>query len=59
MPKRIQLAEIISADVLGYSRLICEDETGRLRALCNDLFKPAVASHRGAMGGALEGRLDG
>ena len=45
-----RLAAILAADVVGYSRLMREDEEGtlgRLKALRADLFDPRVAEHRG------------
>jgi len=45
-----RLAAILAADVVGYSRMIGEDEVGTLAALrkiWSELFNPAVASHRG------------
>ncbi|MBL4766826.1 MAG: tetratricopeptide repeat protein [Rhodobacteraceae bacterium] len=45
-----RLAAILAADVVGYSRLMAEDETGTLAALTHhrDMqFNPAVARHRG------------
>jgi adenylate cyclase len=45
-----RLAAILAADVVGYSRMVAEDEAGTLaalRALWNGLFGPAVAAHRG------------
>ena len=45
-----RLAAILAADVVGYSRLIREDETGTLesiKALRNDLIDPLIAEHRG------------
>lgn len=45
-----RLAAILAADVVGYSRLMGEDETGTLaalRQLRTELFAPAVAGHRG------------
>ena len=44
------LAAILAADVVGYSRLMGEDETGTLtalKALRKDLFAPLVAEHHG------------
>ncbi len=49
-PRR--LAAILSADVIGYSRLVEADEEGtiaRLRALRHDLIDPGIARHRGRM----------
>ena len=50
--ERVQrrLAAILAADVVGYSRLMEQDERatyGRLRALQKGLFEPEVARHRG------------
>ena len=48
-PQR-RLAAILSADVVGYSRLMGVDETGtltRLNALRRDLIDPAIAGHSG------------
>ena len=45
-----KLAAILAADVVGYSRLIAEDEArtlDALRALRRELFEPLVAEHRG------------
>jgi TolB-like protein len=45
-----RLAAILAADVVGYSRLMGQDEAGtltRLRALRRDLIDPKVAHHRG------------
>jgi adenylate cyclase len=45
-----RLAAILSADVVGYSRLMGIDEAGtlaRLKALRHDLFDPTVAAHAG------------
>src|SRR5687768_3293478 len=45
-----RLAAILAADVVGYSRMIGEDEAGTLaalRAIWGELFNPAVAAHRG------------
>lgn len=49
-PVTRRLAAILAADVVGYSRMMGEDEVGTLAALrriWSDLFNPAVASHRG------------
>ena len=43
-----RLAAILSADVVGYSRLIGHDEAGtlsRLNALRRELIDPAIAAH--------------
>ena len=50
--ERVQrrLAAILAADVVGYSRLMGEDEAGtraRFNAHLNELIEPAIASHRG------------
>lgn len=45
-----KLAAILAADVVGYSRLIAEDEArtlDALRALRRELFEPLVTEHRG------------
>ena len=45
-----RLAAILSADVVGYSRLMGIDEAGtlsRLNALRRDLIDPAIAAHSG------------
>src|SRR5882724_4631287 len=45
-----RLAAILAADVVGYSRMMGEDESGTLRAMrsvWSELFNPAVADHRG------------
>ncbi len=45
-----RLAAILAADVVGYSRLIGEDETGTLtalRSLRKDLVEPTLKRHRG------------
>ena len=45
-----RLAAILVADVVGYSRLMEQDETGafeRLRAHRKELFEPAIARHHG------------
>ncbi len=45
-----RLAAILSADVVGYSRLMGVDEAGtleRLKALRKDLFAPKIAEHNG------------
>jgi TolB-like protein/class 3 adenylate cyclase len=47
---RRRLAAIVSADVVGYSRLMGEDEAGTLAALRtwrSELFAPTVRNHRG------------
>ena len=50
--ERVQrrLAAILSADVVGYSRLMRADEEGtfeRIRAHRKELFEPEVERHRG------------
>ena len=45
-----RLAAILSADVVGYSRLMGLDETGtlsRLNALRRELIDPTIAAHSG------------
>ena len=45
-----RLAAILAADVVGYSRMVGEDEAGTLAALrrvWSEVFNPAVARHRG------------
>jgi len=45
-----KLAAIMAADVVGYSRLMEQDEAGtfeRLRAHRKELFEPEIAQHRG------------
>jgi adenylate cyclase len=45
-----RLAAILSADVVGYSRLIGEDETGtlrRLKELRRNVINPVIREHRG------------
>ena len=45
-----RLAAILAADVVGYSRMIGADEAGTLdllRALLNDVVKPALNRHHG------------
>jgi adenylate cyclase len=47
---RRRLAAILAADVVGYSRLIAEDEAGtlaRLRALFREVVQPQIAKHGG------------
>ncbi|MDH3688151.1 MAG: tetratricopeptide repeat protein [Gammaproteobacteria bacterium] len=53
-PERLQrkLAAILHADVVGYSRLMGEDESGtlaRLKAHREELIDPTIASHHGRM----------
>ena len=50
--ERVQrrLAAILAADVVGYSRLMGEDEAGtlaRLKAVRKELAEPEIAAHRG------------
>jgi class 3 adenylate cyclase len=50
MPEHRQLAAILAADVVGYSRLTGADEDrtlARLRALRSDLIDPTIAVHHG------------
>ena len=52
--ERIQrrLAAIMSADVVGYSRLMGIDEAGtlgRLKALRREIIDPTIAAHSGRM----------
>jgi class 3 adenylate cyclase len=45
-----RLAAIVSVDVVGYSRLMGEDESGTLAALRQfraGLFEPTISEHRG------------
>jgi class 3 adenylate cyclase len=45
-----KLAAILAADVVGYSRLVGDDETGtiaRLKALRKDFIEPLIAEHHG------------
>src|SRR5271169_2515041 len=45
-----RLAAILAADVVGYSRLMGQDETGtlaRLKALRRELIDPKITEHRG------------
>ena len=45
-----RLAAILAADVVGYSRLMEQDEAGtftRLRAHREELFEPEIARHHG------------
>jgi adenylate cyclase len=49
-PVERKLVAILAADVVGYSRLMEEDEAGthgRLKALRKDLIEPKTAEHRG------------
>jgi TolB-like protein len=50
MPENRKLAAILSADVVGFSRLAASDEDrtlARLRALRSDLIDPTIAVHNG------------
>jgi adenylate cyclase len=52
MPERVQrrLAAILAADMVGYSRLVGQEETGtlrRLRELRRTVIDPAIKTHRG------------
>ena len=56
-----RLAAILAADVVGYSRLMGQDETAtlaRLEGLRAEILDPLIAQHRGrvvkVMGDALE-----
>ena len=45
-----RLAAILAADVVGYGRLMEQDEAGtfdRLRALRTELFEPEIQKHNG------------
>ncbi|MDX1401284.1 MAG: adenylate/guanylate cyclase domain-containing protein, partial [Kiloniellales bacterium] len=45
-----RLAAILAADVVGYARLMSDDETGtleRLKALRRELVQPGIAEHKG------------
>jgi len=45
-----RLAAIVAADVVGYSRMMGQDEEGtlaRLRAVLNDIIRPMVTEHSG------------
>jgi adenylate cyclase len=45
-----RLAAILASDVVGYSRLMAQDEAGaleRLKILRRDLFDPCIAAHSG------------
>ena len=47
---RRKLAAILAADVVGYSRLMANNEAGthaRLKQVMKEVFKPAVKSHAG------------
>ncbi len=50
--QRVQrrLAAILAADVVGYSRMMREDETGtlaQLKVLRKEVFDPRIAEHNG------------
>jgi class 3 adenylate cyclase len=49
-----KLAAILAADVVGYSRLMGEDEDATLAALktCRNIIDPLIASHRGRVFGS-------
>ncbi len=45
-----RLAAILAADVVGYSRMMREDETGtlaQLKTLRKEVFDPRIADHNG------------
>ncbi len=45
-----RLAAILAADVVGYSRMMREDETGtlaQLKVLRKEVFDPRIAEHNG------------
>jgi adenylate cyclase len=47
-----RLAAILAADVVGYSRLVCADESGalaRLSALRREVIEPNIAKHSGRL----------
>jgi len=47
-----RLAAILAADVVGYSRLIGEDEAGtrsRFNGILDEIVHPAIATHRGRL----------
>ena len=47
-----KLAAILAADVVGYSRLMGDDEVGtltRLKACRKEVVDPKIAAHRGRM----------
>ena len=55
MAETRKLAAILSADVVGYSKLAGSDEDrtlARLRGLRSDLIDPAIAAHQGPRGQA-------
>jgi adenylate cyclase len=52
LPLQRRLAAILAADVVGYSRLMGEDESGtlaRLKAHRRDVVDPAIAARGGRM----------
>ena len=55
-PPRVErkLAVILSADAVGYSRLMCEDEEGTLRVFqdCRAIIESVVGEHRGRVFGS-------
>src|SRR5262247_3978846 len=53
--ERRQLVAILAADVVGYSRLMADDESGtlaRLKALRSGVIDPTVAAFRGRLVGS-------
>ena len=51
-PVERRLAAILAADVVGYSRMMGEDEAGTLsliRALRTDVIEPKIAEHKGKL----------
>ena len=51
-PVERRLAAILAADVVGYSKMMGEDEAGTLsliRALRSDLIEPKIAEHKGRL----------
>ncbi len=49
-PVQRRLAAILAADVVGYSRLVREDEEGTLSAIKSDIaetFDPNIEAHNG------------
>ena len=58
MSQTRRLAAILAADVVGYSRLMGEDEEGtleRLKALRRELLDPKIAEHKGRIPGLRPG----
>jgi adenylate cyclase len=52
MSQTRRLAAILAADLVGYSRLIGEDEGGTLqafKAIRTELFEPSIAAHNGRL----------